>query len=47
MPFTLRPYGRFLGMTSVVCLFSLSSMVGADSLWSGTWSYVSPRKEVA
>ena len=37
MPFTLRPYGRFLGMTFVVCLFSLSSMVGADSLWSGTW----------
>ena len=37
MPFTLRSYVRFLGMTFVVCLFSLSSMVGADSLWSGTW----------
>jgi hypothetical protein len=37
MPFSIRPYGRFLGMTFVVCLLSLSSMVGADSLWSGTW----------
>ena len=38
MPFTLRPYSRFLGMTFVVCLFSLSSMVGAETrLWSGTW----------
>ena len=37
MPFTLRPYGRFLVMTFVVCLFSLSSMVEADSQWSGTW----------
>jgi hypothetical protein len=37
MPFTLRTYGLFLGMTFVVCLFSLNSMVGADSLWSGTW----------
>ena len=37
MPFSIRPYRRFHGMAFVVCLLSLSSMVGADSLWSGTW----------
>ena len=37
MPFTLRPYRRFHGMAFVVCLLSLSSIVGAESLWSGTW----------
>jgi hypothetical protein len=37
MPFTLRPFRRFHGMAFVVCLLSLSSMVGADSLWSGAW----------
>ena len=37
MPFTLRSFRRFPGMVFVVCLLSLSSMVGADSLWSGTW----------
>jgi len=37
MPFTLRPFRRLHGVAFVVCLLSLSSMVGADSLWSGTW----------
>ena len=37
MPFTLRPFRRFHGMAFVVCLLSLISIVGADSLWSGTW----------
>jgi len=37
MPFSIPPFRRFHGMAFVVCLLSLSSMVGADSLWSGTW----------
>lgn len=38
MPFSTHPYLRFQGLTlSVVCLFSLNSMVSADSLWSGAW----------
>ena len=37
MPFSIRPYRRFPGIAFVVCLLSLRSMVGADSLWSGTW----------
>jgi hypothetical protein len=37
MPSTLRSFRRFPGMVFVVCLLSLSSMVGAESLWSGTW----------
>jgi hypothetical protein len=37
MPFSVRPFRRFHGMVLVVWLLSLSSMVGADSLWSGTW----------
>jgi len=38
MPFLIRLYHRFHGMTFVVCLLSLiSSMVSADSLWSGAW----------
>ena len=37
MPFSIRPYRLFQGMAFVVCLLSLSSMVGAESLWSGTW----------
>jgi hypothetical protein len=28
----------------VVCLLSLSSMVGAESLWSGTWLLREPSK---
>jgi len=37
MPFSIRPYRRFFDLTFVVCLLSLSSLVGAESLWSGTW----------
>jgi len=37
MPFTLRSFRHFPGMVFVVCLLSLSTMVGADSLWSGIW----------
>ena len=37
MPFSIRSYRRFHGMALVVCLLSLSSLVGADSLWNGTW----------
>ncbi len=37
MPFSIRPYRRFPGMAFVVCLLSLSSLAGAESLWSGTW----------
>lgn len=37
MPFTLLPFRRFLGIAFGVCLLSLSSIVGAESLWSGTW----------
>jgi len=37
MPFLIHLSRRFLGMTFVVCLLSLSSMVSADSLWSGAW----------
>lgn len=37
MPFSIRPFRRFPSMAFVVCLLSLSSLVGADSLWSGTW----------
>jgi hypothetical protein len=37
MPFSIRSYSRFHGMAFVVCLLSLSSVVGADSLWNGTW----------
>jgi hypothetical protein len=37
MVFSIRPFRRFLGMTFVLCLLSQSSLVGADSLWSGTW----------
>lgn len=37
MPFSIRPSRRFPSMVFVVCLLSLSSLVGADSLWSGTW----------
>lgn len=36
MPFSMRPYRRFHGMAFVVCLLSLSSIVGAESLWGGT-----------
>jgi hypothetical protein len=45
MPFSIRPYRRFHGMAFVVCLLSLSSMVGADSLWSGTWVLREPPHE--
>ena len=37
MPFTIRPFRCFPSMAFVVCLLSLSSLVGAESLWSGTW----------
>ena len=37
MPFSIRPYRRFFGLAFVVCLLSLSSLVRAESLWSGTW----------
>lgn len=37
MPFSIRPYRRFHGMAFVVCLLSLSSIVGGENLWSGTW----------
>jgi len=37
MLFLIGPHRRFNGMAFVVCLLSLSSMVAADSLWSGTW----------
>lgn len=37
MSFSIRPFRRFHGMALVICLLSLSSMVGAESLWSGTW----------
>ena len=37
MPFTLRPFHRIPGIAFGVCLLSLSSIVGAESLWSGTW----------
>ena len=37
MPFSIPLTRRFPGMAFVVCLLSLSFMVGADSLWSGTW----------
>ena len=38
MPFSIRLYLHFHGMTFVVCLLSLtSSMASADSLWSGAW----------
>ena len=38
MPFSTHPYRRFHGLVLfVVCLLCLSSMVSADSLWSGAW----------
>ena len=37
MPFTIPLSRHFLGMAYVICLLSLSSLVGAESLWSGTW----------
>jgi hypothetical protein len=37
MPFTLRPFHRIPCIAFCVCLLSLSSIVGAESLWSGTW----------
>lgn len=37
MPVSIRPYRRFHSMALVICLLSLSSLVGAESLWSGTW----------
>jgi len=37
MPFTIRLSRHFQAMAFVICLLSLSSLVGADSLWSGTW----------
>jgi hypothetical protein len=38
MPFLTHSYCRFLSTALfVVCLLSLSSMVSADSLWSGVW----------
>jgi len=37
MPFKLRPFYRIPGIAFGVCLLSLSSIVGAESLWSGTW----------
>ena len=37
MPFTIRLSRHFQGMAFVICLLSLSSLVGAESLWSGTW----------
>ena len=37
MPFSIRPYRCPSALAFVVCLLSLSSLVGAESLWSGTW----------
>ncbi len=37
MPFSIPPYRCFFGLAFVVCLLSLNSLVGAESLWSGTW----------
>jgi hypothetical protein len=37
MTFLIRLNRHFCCMAFVVCLFILSSMVYADSLWSGTW----------
>lgn len=37
MLFSIRLSRRFLGVTIVVYLLSLSSTVSADSLWSGAW----------
>jgi hypothetical protein len=37
MPISIRPSRHFQGMAFVICLLSLSSLVGAESLWSGTW----------
>jgi hypothetical protein len=37
MSFIIRPHHRFFGLAFVVCLLSLSSLVGAETLWSGTW----------
>jgi hypothetical protein len=37
MPFTIRLSRHFQAMAFVICLLSLSSLVGAESLWSGTW----------
>jgi hypothetical protein len=37
MPFKLCPFHRIPGIAFGVCLLSLSSIVGAESLWSGTW----------
>jgi hypothetical protein len=32
MPFSIRPYRRFFGLTFIVCLLSLSFLVEAESL---------------
>lgn len=45
MPFSIRPFRRFHAMAFVVCLLSLSSMVGPESLWSGTWVLREPTQE--
>ena len=37
MPFSIPHFRRFHGMAFVISLLSLSSLVGADSLWIGTW----------
>ena len=42
MPFSISPYRRFHGMAFVVCLLSLSSIVGGESLWSGAWDLREP-----
>jgi len=44
MPFSIRSFRRLHGMAFVVCLLSLSSTVGADNLWSGTWVLREPPK---
>jgi len=37
MLFSIHPYRRFFGLAFVVWLLSLSSLVEAESPWSGTW----------
>ncbi len=47
MPFSIRLYRHFYSIALfIVCLLSLSSMVSADSLWSGHGFCVNLRKEV-